>query len=49
MEFDAANFKAWLRSSMKLDYSDFGGPEMKKRVALSMNGGKQGKEEYLQS
>lgn len=34
---------------MKLDYYDFGSPEMKKRIALSMNDGKQEMEEYLQS
>ena len=45
-EFGAAGVRAWLLPYMKLDYYDFGSPEIKK-VVLSTND-VQEKEEYLQ-
>lgn len=48
-ECGAADIRAWLSTFMKLDYCDFGSPETKKNVVLSINDGKQEMEEYLQS
>lgn len=49
MEFGVADITAWLLTFMKLDYYDFGSPEMKKREVLPINDGKQEMEDYLQS